>query len=280
MSVGDTPELADRLAGHGREILLERLRSAFAREAASQGSVVDIDPVALEQLVQDAAARAGGALWLRSLAQAAMDELGIDLAAAVHHPAVAQARELTGAPVYLTAPAPEVVPETETETETETESAQPAQPAEPEPAAEALPEPEPGAELTPAAPEIPVPEPAPPLSEPQALRLAAVHVSGIETLRQGDRDLELRLSDAGLDVLKRSSGAAIVRLEWSEIESIQVAPPKRGLRARRRGRELHVTTGRGQAQFELPGLTDEELHEHLEPALERLHGGTAGVSGA
>jgi hypothetical protein len=33
-----------------------------------------------------------------------------------------------------------------------------------------------------------------------------------------------------------------------------------------------VSTGRGQAQFELPGLTDEELHEYLEPTLARLRG--------
>ncbi len=123
-------------------------------------------------------------------------------------------------------------------------------------------------------------EPADPPSsgpaEPQALRLSAVHISGIETLRKGDRDLELRLSDAGLDVLKRSTGAAIGRLEWREIESVDVPPVKRGLRGRHRTRELHVNTGRGQAQFQLPGLTEEELHEHLEPTLARL--GRAGAA--
>ena len=49
----------------------------------------------------------------------------------------------------------------------------------------------------------------------QALRLSAVHVSGIESLRNGESDLELRFSDAGLDLLKASSGAAIGRLLWS-----------------------------------------------------------------
>ena len=85
----------------------------------------------------------------------------------------------------------------------------------------------------------------------------------------GRRDIELRLSDAGLDVLKRSSGAAIGRLEWTEIEAIDLPAPRRGLRGRRRFRELHVRTGRGQAQFELPGLTDEELNEHVQPMLDR-----------
>jgi hypothetical protein len=108
------------------------------------------------------------------------------------------------------------------------------------------------------------------VADAQALRLSAVHISGIETLYQGEDDLELRLSEAGLDVLKRSNGAAIGRLEWSEIETVVLPTPKRGLRNRRRSRELHVTTDRGQAQFELPGLTDQQLHEYLEPTLARL----------
>ena len=112
----------------------------------------------------------------------------------------------------------------------------------------------------------------PAVADAQALLLSAIHLSGIETLYQGEDDLELRLSEAGLDVLKRSNGAAIGRLEWSEIETVALPAPKRGLRSRRRSPELHVSTGRGQAQFELPGLTDEELHDYLEPTLARLRG--------
>ena len=106
--------------------------------------------------------------------------------------------------------------------------------------------------------------------ERQALRLAAVHLGGIETVRPGDRDIELRLSAAGLDVLRRSSGAAIGRLEWHEIQTVDLPRARRGLRpGRRRVQELHVTTERGQASFELPGLTEEQVHEHLEPMLDR-----------
>jgi hypothetical protein len=298
MSATDGTGLAERIAGHGREILLERLRSAFAREAATHESTVELDPVRLEELVQEAAARAGAALWLRSLAQAAMDELGVELAEAVRHPAVAEARELAGAPPYVLAPepvetdepsappAPPEPPAPEESDEPDQPELQPTEllevvesedPAVAEDVPEAPPEPEPEMTLDPIVepePAIPAPSPGSPLGEPQALRLAAIHVSGIETLRQGDRDIELRLSEAGLDVLKRSSGAAIGRLEWREIETIHVPPAKRG--RRRRGRRLHVSTGRGQAHFELPGLTDEELREHLEPALERLHGGGTG----
>ena len=106
----------------------------------------------------------------------------------------------------------------------------------------------------------------------QAVRLSAVHVSGIESLRNGESDLELRFSDAGLDLLKASSGAAIGRLLWSEIHSVDVASPRRGMRPGRRVQELHVRAQSGQAVFQLPGMTSEQVNQHLEPALARLRG--------
>jgi hypothetical protein len=109
--------------------------------------------------------------------------------------------------------------------------------------------------------------------EADALRVAAVHLGGIEALRAGERDLELRISPAGLDVLKRSSGAAIGRLEWAEIESVALPRGRRGLKPRRRPTyELHVATGRGRASFELPGVTEEQLKDHLRPMLARARG--------
>jgi len=104
----------------------------------------------------------------------------------------------------------------------------------------------------------------------QALRLAAVHVSGIESLRNGESDLELRFSDAGLDLLKASSGAAIGRLVWSDIHSVEVSSSRRGLRPGKRVQELHVHAQSGRATFQLPGMTSEQVNEHLEPALARL----------
>jgi hypothetical protein len=106
----------------------------------------------------------------------------------------------------------------------------------------------------------------------QAVRLSAVHVSGIESLRNGESDLELRFSDAGLDLLKASSGGAIGRLLWSEIHSVDVPSPRRGLRPGRRVQELHVRAQSGQAVFQLPGMTSEQVNQHLEPALARLRG--------
>jgi hypothetical protein len=253
MTNGTGPELTERVAQRGREVVVQRLRGAFAHQAAVRDGGVDLDSERLERMVQEAASRAGEALRRRSLAEAAMEELGIDLPEALAHPVLADAQRLLDAPP---------------------------------PPADAPPEiPEPGEFQAPLdlgtgperheprrlhRSEAPV-EPVPMVAEPHALRLSAVHLSGIETLYQGDDDLELRLSEAGLDVLKRSNGAAIGRLEWGEIETVALPAPKRGgLRSRRRARELHVNTGRGQAQFELPELTDEELHEHLEPTLARL----------
>lgn len=105
-----------------------------------------------------------------------------------------------------------------------------------------------------------------PEPSPGAVRVAAVHLGGIESLRRGESDIELRFSDSGLDVLKASTGAPIGRLQWGEIETVSVSRPHRGVRAGRR-RELHISTGRGRASFELPGLGDRQLHEQLEPLL-------------
>jgi hypothetical protein len=121
--------------------------------------------------------------------------------------------------------------------------------------------------------------PAATAAEADALRVAAVHLGGIEALRAGERDLELRISSAGLDVLKRSSGAPIGRLEWTEIETVDLPRGRRGLRRGRRAYELHVATGRGRASFQLPGVTEEQLKDHLEPMLARARA-RAGASSA
>lgn len=114
-----------------------------------------------------------------------------------------------------------------------------------------------------AASPAPVAEPEP---GPQAVRLAAVHLGGIESLARGESDIELRFSDAGLDILKASSGTGIGRLTWSEIKSVSFSRSRRGLRAGRRS-ELQVETVRGRASFELPGMTDRRLREQLEPLI-------------
>lgn len=232
----DPDQLAARIADRGREEVAARLRYAFEIEAGAAGEGVTLFPDELDQLVAEAVPRAGGTLWRRSLAGAACSELGIELREAVAHPVVRRAGELAGAPQYEPAAGMD------------------------EPAVEA---------------ESPAEDASKPPAAADAVRLPAVHLGGIEALRAGEHDLELRLSGAGLDVLKRSSGAPIGRLEWSEIREVDLPPARRrGLRRARRAQELHVVTHRGRASFELPGVTEQELKQHLEPMLARARGGS------
>jgi hypothetical protein len=223
---------AERIVMHARQELQARLRAAILRQAGSAAEPTTLDAALLDALVDTAAARAGGVLWRRCLAGAAATEFGVGLGEAVSHPLVERAHELAGAPPYPSVHAEPVIEATPAASDAED-----------------------GA--TEARADAPL----------QALRLSAVHVSGIESLRNGESDLELRFSDAGLDLLKASSGAAIGRLLWSEIHGVDVAGSRRGLRPGRRVQELHVRAQSGQAVFQLPGMTAEELNQHLGPML-------------
>jgi hypothetical protein len=220
-----------RIADAGRWEVVARLRDALSRQAAAAG--IALDPEELDRQATEGVVDADGVLWRRALAGAAVAELGLGLGEAVSHPAVLRAHAQVGAPPFPgdTAPAPAAPPQAETG------------------------ESSPGPEAT--------------AAEADALRVAAVHLGGIEALRAGERDLELRISSAGLDVLKRSSGAPIGRLEWRDIEAVDLPRTRRGLRRGRGTYELHVATGRGRASFQLPGVTEEQLKDHLEPMLAR-----------
>jgi hypothetical protein len=226
---------AERIALQARQELHARLRAAILRRAAEAGEPMTLEAAQLDQLVDAAAARAGGVLWRRCLAGAATGELGLELGEAISHPAVQHAHELAGAPPYEGAAAEAPI-------------------APPEPAESA--EGAGGAATS----ETPL----------QALRIAAVHVSGIESLRNGESDLELRFSENGLDLLKASSGAAIGRLLWTDIHAVDVTSSRRVLRPGRRVPELQVRAQSGLATFQLPGMTSEQLNEHLQPVLARL----------
>ncbi|HEY6523117.1 MAG TPA: hypothetical protein VIY10_05060 [Solirubrobacteraceae bacterium] len=228
----DSDQAAERIVLQGRHELQARLRAAILRQAGSAAEPMTLQAAQLDRLVDAATARAGGVLWRRCLAGAATTELGVDLAQAVAHPTVARAHELAGAPPYERVEVEPVVTAATADEEADATAQTPL----------------------------------------QAVRLSAVHVSGIESLRNGESDLELRFSDAGLDLLKASSGAAIGRLLWSEIHSVDVPSPRRGLRPGRRVQELHVRAQSGQAVFQLPGMTSEQVNQHLEPALARLRG--------
>jgi hypothetical protein len=103
----------------------------------------------------------------------------------------------------------------------------------------------------------------------RALLLDAVHVFGVETLKPGDEDIELRLADAGIDVRKPSTSATIGRLRWNEVRSVSVQRARRGLPGRRRPALFVAATDRGEVTFELPGVSEDEITEHLEPLIAR-----------
>ncbi len=167
-------------------------------------------------------------------------------------------------------------------------------PPEPAPAADTPPEPAPAAdappELTPATaapPEAapanraaratPTPPPPPDTAEPDAaqpdaedepleLRLLAVHLGGIANLAPAEPDLELRLSDQGLDIV-RGGGAVFGRLAWEDIRTLDVVDGRsRGVLGRR-ATQLVVRSDRGNASFEVPGVSSAELREFLAPML-------------
>ncbi len=158
--------------------------------------------------------------------------------------------------------------------EAEPEAEPEADPAEPDPAAPAV-------DATAEATVEPTPIAAADLAggldggeEPNdSVRLAVIHLGGVANLTQGERDIELRISNFGLDIV-RGSEEALGRLTWSDIQTLSV-PPAKGIRRRRRESRAHLVihTDRGDASFEVPALAPDELREHLTPVVER-HGHT------
>jgi hypothetical protein len=131
----------------------------------------------------------------------------------------------------------------------------------------------------PQAPPAPAPKPAPrpapaaprKAAEQPAIRVTAIHLGGVSGLRPGETEIELRLSDDGLDIA-RQPGELFGRLTWTEMHGLEV-PPVRGRLLRRREPRAHlvVRAEHGDASFEIPAVAPEELREHLEPLLVR-HG--------
>jgi hypothetical protein len=171
-------------------------------------------------------------------------------------------------------PHPDSEPEAETLADPEV-LADPVAPAELDP--EALPE-----EVD--AQPVPKPKPdglldrSPPVESadlaPGTIRLAAVHLNGIENLPRAGKYLELRFSEAGFDVVDAEGGDVIGRLRWDEIDALELPSGRSSLgRRRRRARaQLVVRSDRGEASFEIRGLTDVELREHLAPIMTMVRG--------
>jgi hypothetical protein len=112
-----------------------------------------------------------------------------------------------------------------------------------------------------------------PVPTPSAIRVAAVHLGGIETLPVGSGHLELLFSEPGLDVIDTRGGEVIGRLGWEEIASVDLTRRRRSVRRRGSGpAELVVRTDGGLARFALPGLDEEQARQHLTPVLGRARG--------
>lgn len=272
---------AQRIAERGHEALLARLRPAVEQAAGANADVVELDAEQLERLTQRATDHANGLQWRRALADVAAEELGIGLCEALIHPAVARAQAIVGAQSYE-----------EALSELASGSLRPAPGADAVPTADGVPtadavpiaDAEPGARVQ-AEPESRVEDAA---SDPEeqplsAVRLAAIHIAGVENLKAGEKDLELRFSDAGLDIIRTASGSVLGRLPWNEIEALEMPAnptPRRSFRRRKARVQLLVRTERGEATFETPDVADDELREHLAPMLARARGASSGSSAA
>jgi hypothetical protein len=295
---------ARRIADQGREALLARLRPAFEEAAAAHRDALPLDDEQLEQMVQRAADRADGLQWRRALASVATEQLGIGLGEALGHPAVARAQAIVGAPSYEEAlsalgaeppaarsqqqPEPteaeeqpvaeeenDEAPEPETEDEDdewedEDEDAEDDE-YEDEDADEdddelSVSGPEPTAEHAPVAAPLDADEED--REGADGVRLRAIHLGGIANLSPAEGDLELLISSEGLDIIRGPEHSVLGRLTWDEIVALET--PEIGGRFRRKRQadaHLVVRSAQGSASFEIPGVTSEELREHLDPLL-------------
>jgi hypothetical protein len=96
----DLETQAHQLAARGREVLVERMRTAYSDAAAAQADLITLDDTHIEAMVQASADRADGLQWRRALAAVAAEEFGISASEALSHPAVTRAQSLVGAPSY------------------------------------------------------------------------------------------------------------------------------------------------------------------------------------
>jgi hypothetical protein len=291
-------QTAQGIANRGREALVDHLRPAFDRAAELHGSVMTLNAEQRERMVQYAAEHADGVQWRRALAEVASRELGIDLVEAMSHPAVARAQAIVGAPSYEESLAKlDVLQDDEKEPAEPALAAAKAPPYEDEPLCEdeSLYEDEPQLEdeqatqehpamaeppqLDAPAPEAPEPvsEPVPPRapSPVDEMRIEAVHLGGVENLSAGEDDIELRLSDEGLDIIREPS-EMLGRLSWLDIRELAVPAPGR-LRLLRRESHAYlvVRADDGDASFEIRSQAPDELRAMLAPLAER-HGHAVG----
>jgi hypothetical protein len=101
------------------------------------------------------------------------------------------------------------------------------------------------------------------------LQVLAYHLGGVANLPTGRDGLDLRLSESGLDILQ-PEGEIIGRLHWNEIDGLEVIAVRGRLRRQARTQSrIVVRTKHGDASFEIPGLSSEDLEARVEPLISR-----------
>jgi hypothetical protein len=101
------------------------------------------------------------------------------------------------------------------------------------------------------------------------LQVLAYHLGGVANLPTGRDGLDLRLSESGLDILQ-PQGEIIGRLHWNEIDALEVIAVRGRLRRQARTQSrIVVRTKHGDASFEIPGLSSEDLEARVEPLISR-----------
>ncbi len=111
---------------------------------------------------------------------------------------------------------------------------------------------------------------APTATAAEQLRVAAIHLGGVANLTTHRQPVDLRLWEPGLDIV-RADDEIIGRLGWEDIEALEVPAPRGLLRRRAPAHaQLVVRTESGDASFEIPELTPEELRARVQTLIDRF----------
>jgi hypothetical protein len=90
-----------------------------------------------------------------------------------------------------------------------------------------------------------------------------VHLGGVANLPTGGEPLDVRISEAGLDILEANE-EILGRLQWSDIGRLEAGAPKGRLLGKSKGgSRLVVRTKHGDASFEIPDMDPEDLRAEV-----------------
>jgi hypothetical protein len=102
--------------------------------------------------------------------------------------------------------------------------------------------------------------------EDEGIRVSVIHLGGIANLSPAEGDIELLMSADGLDIV-RGSTDVLGRLDWAQVKALEVPLPRSRRRRKPGPTHLVIRTAKGDASFEVPELSPEELRQHLAPVV-------------